>query len=157
MSQLKVNGRLIVDNFYKKFEAIYPYLNPALFYPSSIGGGEVDTSSTIANARARSVRQDKKGYTSSGEAEINITPDTKLKKFQQDMKKNFFVECYIQCRLADNKPQDAGKKVYKWNAIGNTKYAEMTLGEANAQLEKDGAEKVTAVRTKGNDLGNKYL
>ena len=53
MSNLKLNGRLIVDNFYKKFEALYPCLNPALFYPKVIGGGEVDTASTIANARAK--------------------------------------------------------------------------------------------------------
>jgi len=33
----------------------------------------------------------------------------------------------------------------------------LSLGEANAALEKIGAEMVTAVRTKGNNLGDKYL
>jgi len=157
MTELKINGRLIVDNFYKKFEALYPFLNPALFYPESIGGGEVDTSSTIANARARSIRQDKKGYTPSGEAEINITAKMKVKLFQKEMEKHFSVKCYIQCRPAEKKLLGLGKTEYKWTAIGNTKYADMTLGEANSQLEKDGAQKVTEIRTKGNNLGNKYL
>jgi hypothetical protein len=157
MAELKINGRLIVDNFYKKFEAIYPYLNPALFYPKEIGGGEVDTSSTIANARARSVRQDKKGYTATGESEVNITSDTPLKKFQEEIEKNFLVKCYINCRPAEKKLFGLGKTEHKWVAIGNSKYANMTLGEANAQLEKDGAQKVTQVRTKGNNLGDKFL
>lgn len=157
MANLKVNGRLIVDNFYKKFEALYPYLNPALFYPKAIGGGEVDTKSTIANARGRSNRQDKKGYTSTGEAEINITDNTKIKDFQKEITKHFLVDCYVQCRPAEKKLLGLGKSEYKWTAIGSTKYADMTLGEANAQLEKDGAQKVTAIRTKGNNLGNKYL
>lgn len=157
MSNLKVNGRLIVDNFYKKFEKLYPYLNPALFYPKAIGGGEVDTSSTIANARARSIRQDKKGYTSTGEAEININEDTKIKDFQNEIKEHFSVECYVQCRLAEKKYFGLGRSEYKWTVIRNTKYAEMTLGEANSHLEKDGAQKVTETRTKGNDLGDKYL
>jgi hypothetical protein len=157
MAQLKVNGRLIVDNFYKKFEALYPYLNPALFYPKDIGGGEVDTSSTIANARARSVRQDKKGYTATGETEVSVTPDTPLEKFQEEMQKNFLVKCNINCRPAEKKLFGLGKTEYKWTAIGNTKYSNLTLGEANSQLEKDGAQKVTEIRTKGNDLGDKYL
>ena len=157
MSNLKLNGRLIVDNFYKKFEALYPCLNPALFYPKVIGGGEVDTASTIANARARSIRQDKKGYTSTGESEISITPDTKIKDFQKEINKHFLVECFVQCRPAEKKLLGLGKTEYKWTAIGNTKYADMTLGDANAKLEKDGAQKVTEIRTKGNNLGNKYL
>jgi hypothetical protein len=33
----------------------------------------------------------------------------------------------------------------------------MTLAEANAQLEKDGAQKVTEIRTKGKNLGTQYL
>lgn len=157
MAQLKVNGRLIVDNFYKKFEAMYPYLNPALFYPKEIGGGEVDTSSTIANARARSIRQDKKGYTATGESEINVSPDTTLKKFQDEMKKNFHVVCSINCRPAQKKLLGLGKPEYKWTAIGSTKYGSMTIGEANKQLEKDGAQKVTEVRTQGTNLGSRYL
>lgn len=157
MAQLKVNGRLIVDNFYKKFESLYPFLNPALFYPKEIGGGEADTSSTIANARARSVRQDKKGYTATGEAEINVTPETKIKTFQKEIEKYFLVNCYIQCRPAEKKLFGLGKTDYKWTAIGSTKYADMTLGEANNQLEKDGAQKVTEIRTKGKNLGDKYL
>lgn len=156
MENLKVNGRLKVDSFYKKFEAIYPYLNPALFYPSSIGGGEVDTSSTIANARARSVRQDLKGYTSTGSAEISVTPETKIKDFQSAIEKHFLVKCYVQCR-PPKKNVDSGKITYGWQATGNTKYAGMTLGAANELLKKDGAQKVTQTRTKGNNLGDKYL
>jgi hypothetical protein len=157
MSQIKVNGRLIVDNFYKKFENLYPYLNPALFYPKEIGGGEVDTSSTIANARARSIRQDKHGYTSTGEAELNVSPDTPLKKFQEDMERIFKVRCSINCRPGEKKMLGLGKTEYKWTAVGNTKYASLTIGEANKQLEKDGAQKVTEVRTKGTNLGSNYL
>jgi len=157
MSVLKVNGRLIVDNFYKKFETLYPYLNPALFYPDAIGGGEVDTSSTIANARGRSVRQDKNGYSTSGEIEVNITPDTEVRVFQKEMEKQFSVKCYVQCRPAEKKLFGLGKTTFKWTAIGNTKYGNMTLGKANAELQKDGAQKVTGVRTKGNNLGDKYL
>ncbi len=33
MADLKISGRTKVDSFYKKFENMYPYLNPALFYP----------------------------------------------------------------------------------------------------------------------------
>jgi hypothetical protein len=157
MANLKVNGRLIVDNFYKKFEALYPYLNPALFYPKSIGGGEVDTASTIANARARSIRQDKVGYTSTGEAEVNISNETKIKDFQKEIKKHFLVECCVNCRPAEKKFLGLGKTEYKWKAIGTTKYADMTLAEANAQLEKDGAQKVNEIRTKGKNLGTQYL
>jgi hypothetical protein len=157
MDKLNVNGRLIVDNFYKKFEAIYPFLNPALFYPNEIGGGEVDTKSTIANARARSIRQDLKGYTKTGESEIVISSNISIKKFQTEIKKHFKVECFINCRLPKKKILGMGKKEYEWVAIGNTKYCEMTLGEANKALEKDGAEKVTETRTKGNNLGNKFL
>jgi hypothetical protein len=50
-----------------------------------------------------------------------------------------------------------GKTEYKWKAIGTTKYADMTLAEANAQLEKDGAQKVNEIRTKGKNLGTQYL
>ena len=157
MENLKVNGRLIVDNFYKKFEALYPYLNPAWFYPKDIGGGEVDTASTIANARGRSIRQDKNGYTPTGESEITINPNTKIKDFQNDIKKHFLVACSVNCRPPQKKFLGLGKPEYKWTAIGNTKYADLTLGEANAQLEKDGAQKVTEIRTKGNNLGSKYL
>lgn len=148
MNQLKVNGRLKVDNFYKKFEALYPYLNPALFYPDAIGGGEVDTAATIANARARSIRQDLKGYTPSGEAEINISPGTTIRAFSKEMETKFCVRCVVQCRPAPD---------FKWTAIGNTKYKDMTLGAANAQLEKDKAQPVGMVRTKGTNLGTRYL
>ena len=95
MAELKINGRLIVDNFYKKFEAIYPYLNPALFYPKEIGGGEVDTSSTLANARGRSLRQDINGYTSTGQAEINVIGEMKIKDFQTEFENLFKVKCAI--------------------------------------------------------------
>ena len=157
MAELKISGRLIVDNFYKKFEALYPYLNPALFYPNEIGGGEVDTKSTIANARARAIRQDKTGYTATGEVGINLSPSTSLKVFQTEMQKHFKVTCNINCRLAEKKIFGIGKKSFKWTAIGGTKYNGMTLGAANAALEKDGAQKVTEVRTKGKNLGDKYL
>lgn len=157
MANLKVNGRLIVDNFYKKFEALYPYLNPAFFYPKAIGGGEVDTSLTIANARARSIRQDLKGYTSTDEADMDISPNTKIKDFQSEINKNFHIVCSVQCRLGEKKFLGLGKTEYKWTAIGNTKYASMTLGEANEQLKRDGAQPVTEIRTKGNNLGNRYL
>lgn len=157
MAELKVSGRLIVDNFYKKFETLYPYLNPALFYPKDIGGGEVDTTSTIANARARSIRQDKKGYTPTGEAEISVNPLLKVSTFQKEIEKHFSVKCVMQCRAPQKTFFGLGKTEYKWTAINSTKYADMTLAEANKQLEKDGAEKVTEVRTKGNDLGSKYL
>jgi hypothetical protein len=148
MTHLKVSGRLIVDNFYKKFEALYPYLNPALFYPDSIGGGEVDTAATIANARARSVRQDLKGYTATGEAEVSVTPQTTIREFRESIEKHFGVRCIMQCRPAPE---------FKWTAIGNTKYKDMTLGDANALLEKDKAQPVGAVRTKGKNLGSQYL
>jgi hypothetical protein len=148
MNQLKVSGRLIVDNFYKKFEALYPYLNPALFYPDAIGGGEVDTAATIANARARSVRQDLKGYTPTGEAEVSVTPQTTIREFQEAIEKHFGVRCIMQCRPGPE---------YKWKAINGTRYKDMTLGEANLQLERDKAQPVGAVRTKGKNLGSQYL
>ena len=157
MSTLKVNGRLIVDNFYKKFEKMYPYLNPALFYPKEIGGGEVDTSSTIANARGRSLRQDINGYSSSGQAEINIMDDMKVKLFQKEMEEHFKIKCNINCRMPEKKFFGLGKTEFKWTAVSSTDFSEMTLGEANEALKKIGAEEVTKIRTEGKNLGDKYL
>ena len=157
MSDLKVNGRLIVDNFYKKFEAMYPYLNPALFYPSEIGGGEVNTGDTIANARARATRQDLVGYTATGEFELDVSEKIKIKSFQADFETHFKIKCYLNCRMPHKTLLGFGKTEYKWTAVGSTDFAEMTLGEANAALEKIGAQKVSDTRTKGNDLGDKFL
>lgn len=157
MSELKVNGRLIVDNFYKKFEAMYPYLNPALFYPNEVGGGEVDTKATIANARARAIRQDIHGYTATGEADIDVSDKVKIKTFQAAFEEHFKVKCFVNCRMPHKTLLGFGKTEYKWTAIGTTDFAEMTLGEANAALEKIGAQKVLETRTTGNDLGDKFL
>lgn len=157
MAELKINGRLIVDNFYKKFEAIYPYLNPALFYPKEIGGGEVDTSSTLANARGRSLRQDINGYTSTGQAEINVIGEMRIKDFQTEFENLFKVKCAINCRMPNKKFFGLGKTEFKWAAVVNTEFGKMNLHEANAALENHGAQKVTEVRTKGNNLGDKFL
>ena len=77
---------------------MYPFLNPALFYPTAIGGGEVDTTSTIANARARSMRQDIIGYSPTQGAEIDITPDTLISTLQSEIEKQFGIRCHINCR-----------------------------------------------------------
>mgnify|MGYP006118178965 CR=1 FL=1 len=151
MADLKISGRTKVDSFYKKFENMYPYLNPALFYPKDIGGGEVNTASTIANARGKALRQDLNGYTPSGESNINVVPSMSLTKFQNEITKSFHIVCSVNCRIADEK----GK--VSWKAIGSTKYGKMTIGDANAALQKDNAEKVTEERTKGTNTGSTYL
>jgi hypothetical protein len=143
MSNLKVSGSLIVDKFYKKYEAVYPYLNPALFYPQSIGGREVDTSATIGKARGRSGSQNRKGYTATGAADISVTPNTTIKQFKVVLEKHFSVVCVLHSRPAPE---------FKWTAVGAAKYKDMTLGEANSQSEKNRAQQVGAVRTKGRNL-----
>jgi hypothetical protein len=157
MDVIRLNGRITVDNFYKKFEAMYPFLNPALFYPETIGGGEVDTSSTIANARARSLRQDIVGYSSTLGAEIDITPDTLISTLQSEIEKQFGICCYINCRIQAKGLFGLFKGDYQWQALDNTPCKNMTLGEANAHLQKNGAQEVSRFRTNGKDLGKQFL
>lgn len=157
MDVIRLNGRIIVDNFYKKFEAMYPFLNPALFYPTAIGGGEVDTTSTIANARARSIRQDIIGYSPTQGAEIDITPDTLISTLQAEIEKQFGIRCHINCRIQEKGLFGLFKGDYSWQALDNTPYKNMTLGEANAQLQKNGAQEVSHFRTSGKNLGKQFL
>jgi hypothetical protein len=121
MSEIVVNGRIKVKSFYIAFNKAYPYLHASLRVVGSPNKG-VDPEATIASARAL------EKYATTKEAPLSVRGNLKLSTFEKRFEDQFGIVCMIHYR-----------KDGKWKRPGAA-LLELTLSQANAQLEKAGGE-----------------
>ncbi|MDX9751858.1 MAG: hypothetical protein RBT71_12315 [Flavobacteriales bacterium] len=121
MSEIVVNGRIKVKSFYIAFNKAYPYLHASLRVVGRPRKG-VDPEATIASARAL------EKYAPTKEVPLSVRGNLKLATFEKRFEEQFGIVCMIHYW-----------KDGKWKRPG-AKHLQLTLSQANAQLEAAGAE-----------------
>ena len=123
MSDIKINGRIKIKSFQTDFIKHYPYLVPTLINKEKT---RLDNDYTIAKANTVVNGE----YSPIKVNELSINGNLHVGTLEDRFQSNFGIPCEVIFRK--------GGKHY----VTKGKYDNMSISEANAALQKEGAEKI---------------